>query len=86
VSASDKVTASSKAVTGDAAEQRLKTEIMYLPPRERHRLKQLQDDHGDWLTQTVQEYQRAREMNKLPDIVPTSAGGYNKTSMTLEVL
>jgi len=60
----------------------LKTEIMHLPPRERHRLKQLQDDHGDWLTQTVQEYQRAREMNKLPDIVPTSAGGYNKTSMS----
>ena len=86
VSASDKVTASSKAVTGDAAEQRLKTEIKHLPPRERHRLKQLQDDHGDWLTHTVQEYQRAREMNKLPDIVPTSAGGYNKTSMTLGFL
>jgi transcriptional coactivator HFI1/ADA1 len=43
VSASDKLTTSSKPVTGDAAEQRLKTEVMQLPPRERHRLKQMQD-------------------------------------------
>lgn len=29
----------SKPVSGDAAEQRLKTEVMQLPPRDRRRLK-----------------------------------------------
>ena len=43
-------------------------------------MKQMTDEHGDWLSATVAEAQKAREMNKLPDIVPASAGGYNKTS------
>ena len=39
VSANDKPTVVSKPISGDAAEQRLKTEIMQLPPRDRRRLK-----------------------------------------------
>ena len=43
VSANDKPTAGagSKPVSGDAAEQRLKTEVMQLPNRDRRRLKDL---------------------------------------------
>lgn len=43
VSANDKPTtgAGSKPVSGDAAEQRLKTEVMQLPARDRRRLKDL---------------------------------------------
>ncbi len=41
VSANDKPTAVSKPVSGDAAEQRLKTEVMQLPARERRRLKEI---------------------------------------------
>lgn len=50
VSANDKPTAGagSKPVTGDAAEQRLKTEVMQLPSRDRRRLKDLsQNEVGD---------------------------------------
>lgn len=39
VSANDKPTLVSKPVSGDAAEQRLKTEVMQLPPRDRRRIK-----------------------------------------------
>lgn len=39
VSANDKPSMVSKPVSGDAAEQRLKTEVMQLPPRDRRRLK-----------------------------------------------
>lgn len=43
VSANDKPTVVSKPVSGDAAEQRLKQEVMRLPPRDRRRLKELRD-------------------------------------------
>lgn len=39
VSANDKPTVVSKPVSGDAAEQRLKVEVMQLPPRDRRRIK-----------------------------------------------
>lgn len=39
VSANDKLTVVSKPASGDAAEQRLKTEIIQLPARDRRRLK-----------------------------------------------
>jgi transcriptional coactivator HFI1/ADA1 len=42
VAANDKPTATAKPVTGDAAEQRLKSEIMQLPPRERRRIRKLE--------------------------------------------
>jgi transcriptional coactivator HFI1/ADA1 len=41
VAANDKPTAQTKPVSGDEAERRLKQEVMALPARERHRLKQL---------------------------------------------
>lgn len=41
MSANDKPTVLSKPVVGDAAEQRLKTEVMQLPARERRRLKEV---------------------------------------------
>lgn len=43
VSANDKPTigAGNKPISGDAAEQRLKTEVMALPPRDRRRIKDL---------------------------------------------
>lgn len=43
VSANDKPTVLSKPVSGDAAEQRLKTEVMSLPARDRRRLKDIPD-------------------------------------------
>lgn len=39
VSANDKPSVVSKPASGDAAEQRLKTEVMQLPPRDRRRIK-----------------------------------------------
>lgn len=39
VSANDKPSVVSKPTSGDAAEQRLKTEVMQLPPRDRRRIK-----------------------------------------------
>jgi transcriptional coactivator HFI1/ADA1 len=42
VAANDKPTTTTKPITGDAAEQRLKTEIMHLPPRERRRIRKLE--------------------------------------------
>jgi transcriptional coactivator HFI1/ADA1 len=52
VSANDKPTtgAGSKPVTGDAAEQRLKTEVMQLPSRDRRRLKDLSQNEVRGLT------------------------------------
>jgi transcriptional coactivator HFI1/ADA1 len=43
VSANDKPTSTLKPVTGDAAEQQLKTEIMLITAKERSRLKTLQE-------------------------------------------
>lgn len=43
VSANEKPTILSKPVSGDAAEQRLKTEVMKLHARDRRRLKEVQD-------------------------------------------
>ncbi|KAJ5101492.1 hypothetical protein NUU61_003714 [Penicillium alfredii] len=40
VSANDKPSVVSKPISGDAAEQRLKTEVMQLPPRDRRRIKE----------------------------------------------
>jgi transcriptional coactivator HFI1/ADA1 len=44
VSANDKPANVSKPVSGDAAEQRLKTEVMQLPARDRRRLKDIPPD------------------------------------------
>jgi hypothetical protein len=43
VSANDKPMVLSKPVSGNAAEQRLKTEVMHLPARDRRRIKEVPD-------------------------------------------
>lgn len=115
MSANDKPTVLSKPVVGDAAEQRLKTEVMQIPARDRRRLKEVQDvsatlkitygrgggegwdgegcanlkihdiqgDITDPLNHSVavsiHDYLSSKQI-KLPDSVPASAGGLNKTS------
>ena len=50
VSANDKPTTGtgSKPVSGDAAEQRLKVEVMQLPSRDRRRLKDISQNDVSW--------------------------------------
>ena len=88
VSSTDKptTTTAGKPVSGDAAEQRLKAEIMALPARERHRLKQLaeQGSLGDDFARVMRSI-KDREIIKPPDVVPASAGGFNKTNWELEI-
>ncbi|KAI9724903.1 MAG: hypothetical protein M1812_000179 [Candelaria pacifica] len=85
VSANDKPTNISKPVSGDAAEQRLKTEVMQLPARDRRRLKDIPEaDPFDTFSDMLHEYHHAKQI-KLPDVVPASAGGLNKTNWDLEI-
>ena len=49
VSANDKPLVVSKPASGDAAEQRLKTEVMQIPPRERRRLKAIPEVCYVWI-------------------------------------
>ncbi|DAA78946.1 TPA_exp: Uncharacterized protein A8136_2731 [Trichophyton benhamiae CBS 112371] len=84
VSANDKPTVVSKPASGDAAEQRLKTEVMQLPPRDRRRLKAIPEPDPSTLPNPLEEYQLARQI-RLPDQVPASAGGLNKTNWELEI-
>ncbi|KAI9812602.1 MAG: transcriptional coactivator hfi1/ADA1 [Pycnora praestabilis] len=85
VSANDKPTSISKPVSGDAAEQRLKTEVMQLPARDRRRLKDIPDsDPYESYNNAIVDYDRAKQI-KLPDVVPASAGGLNKTNWELEI-
>ncbi|KAK6607797.1 transcriptional co-activator [Botrytis cinerea] len=89
VSANDKPTtgAGSKPVSGDAAEQRLKTEVMQLPSRDRRRLKDLSQndfDPFDAFATMLTEHRRPKPARQ-PEIVPASAGGLNKTNWDLEI-
>jgi transcriptional coactivator HFI1/ADA1 len=80
VSATDKPTTTTKAISGDANEMRLKTEVMQLPGRERRRLKDLPEiDKNPQYAAEVQTYQRAKQPSA-PVAAPASAGGLNKTS------
>ncbi|KUJ15722.1 uncharacterized protein LY89DRAFT_685672 [Mollisia scopiformis] len=89
VSANDKPTtgAGSKPVSGDAAEQRLKTEVMQLPSRDRRRLKDLSQNDFDPQDPfaTLWGERRQQIKTKLADAVPASAGGLNKTNWDLEI-
>ena len=81
VSANDKPSVVSKPVSGDAAEQRLKTEVMQLPGKDRRRLKTISErDPYEEATLRAREEYRASKSIRLPDTVPASAGGLNKTS------
>ena len=54
VSANDKPTVLSKPVVGDAAEQRLKMEVMQLPARDRRRLKEIPEvSHGTYRRRSI---------------------------------
>ncbi|CZR60470.1 related to transcriptional coactivator HFI1 [Phialocephala subalpina] len=89
VSANDKPTtgAGSKPVSGDAAEQRLKTEVMQLPSRDRRRLKDLSQNDFDPMNPFDSLWGERRQIakTKLADAVPASAGGLNKTNWDLEI-
>ncbi|KAJ5934569.1 Transcriptional coactivator SAGA-type complex Ada1/Tada1 [Penicillium verhagenii] len=85
VSANDKPSMVSKPISGDAAEQRLKTEVMQLPPRDRRRIKGIPErDPNEVTPNELEEYQLAKQI-KLPSQVPASAGGLNKTNWELEI-
>ena len=80
VSANDKPSVVSKPVSGDAVEQRLKTEVMQLPARDRRRLKEAPEvDRVDMPLHDLSLYHAAKQF-KVPDAVPTSAGAAHKTS------
>ncbi|KAF2402489.1 putative transcriptional co-activator [Trichodelitschia bisporula] len=81
VSANDKPTTGIKPATGDAMEQRLKTDIMQLPARERHRLKGIQNEHDDAFQASTQQLLESRYIRQ-PSF---SAGGSDKTNWELEI-
>ncbi|RMJ25235.1 transcriptional coactivator HFI1 ADA1 [Aspergillus sp. HF37] len=85
VSANDKPSVVSKPASGDAAEHRLKTEVMQLPPRDRRRIKNIPErDPHEPEPSELEEYHLAKQI-KLPSQVPASAGGLNKTNWELEI-
>ncbi|MCJ1413760.1 transcriptional coactivator hfi1/ADA1 [Xylographa parallela] len=85
VSANDKPTTLPKPISGDAAEQRLKAEVMQLPARDRRRLKEITDgDQTDPTIAAMAEYQLAKQLRS-SDAVPASVGGFNRTNWDLEI-
>ncbi|RYP57516.1 hypothetical protein DL769_009431 [Monosporascus sp. CRB-8-3] len=85
VSANDKPTANvgAKPVTGDAAERRLKMEVMLLPSRDRRRIKDLvhnEYDPSEAMASMFLDHHKGRSAR--PSEVPASANGLNK--MTIE--
>ncbi|EXJ92940.1 hypothetical protein A1O3_01496 [Capronia epimyces CBS 606.96] len=81
--------ASSKpAITSDAAEQRLKVEVMALPPRDRRRLKAIANDkleeEAAARKNPYEEYYNALRI-KAPEPVSGSAAGLTKTNWDLEI-
>ncbi|KAJ3567223.1 hypothetical protein NPX13_g6845 [Xylaria arbuscula] len=80
VSANDKPAANvgAKPVTGDAAERKLKAEVMQLPSRDRRRIKDLalnDFDPHDMMADMFMEHHRGRNMRTAD--VPQSATGLN---------
>ncbi|KAK8071100.1 hypothetical protein PG997_011303 [Apiospora hydei] len=90
VSANDKPTTGvgAKPVTGDAAERRLKGEVMQLPSRDRRRIKDLV--HNDFdpfesMAQMFSDHHRGKAV-KAPEPPASAAGGINKTmNLDLEI-
>ncbi|KPM43060.1 hypothetical protein AK830_g3441 [Neonectria ditissima] len=88
VSANDKPVASagSKPVSGDAAERRLKGDIMQLPARDRRRVKDLA--HNDWdplesVSNVFTETHRKPSM--VADATPSTTTGINNMNFDLEI-
>ena len=88
--ASDKATSNSAAKPAnisDVGEQRLKAEVMWIPARDRRRIKALQGDkqEDDNLTNNVYEgYHQAGKI-RAPENVPATGGGLAKTNWDLEI-
>ncbi|KAI0434347.1 transcriptional regulator of RNA polII, SAGA, subunit-domain-containing protein [Xylaria sp. FL1042] len=88
VSANDKPAANvgAKPVTGDAAERRLKAEVMQLPNRDRRRIKDLSlndfDPH-DAMADMFMDHHRGRTTRTAD--VPQSATGLNGMNLDLEI-
>jgi len=89
--ASDKAagaTTSKAVATSDAAEQRLKTEVMALPARDRRRLKGAASDKTEEEAaarrNVYEEYYHASRI-KAPEAAPGAAAGLTKTNWDLEI-
>ncbi|KAL2157663.1 hypothetical protein VTH06DRAFT_5146 [Thermothelomyces fergusii] len=90
VSANDKpsTTAGTKPVSGDAAERRLKGEVMQLPPRDRRRIKDLA--HNDFdpyesLANVFTEHARMRHPKSADVPASAAAGGLSRMNFDLEI-
>ncbi|KAI1113939.1 transcriptional regulator of RNA polII, SAGA, subunit-domain-containing protein [Nemania sp. NC0429] len=88
VSANDKPAANvgAKPVTGDAAERRLKADVMQLPTRDRRRIKDLalnDFDPNDVMADMFLDHHRGRT-TRAPE-VPQSATGLNGMNLDLEI-
>ena len=82
-------TALKPGAASDAAEQRLKVEVMALLPRDRRRLKgvtadKAEEDASLSRRHGYEDYFQAGKI-RVPDSVPASAGGLNKTNWDLEI-
>ncbi|KAJ9156427.1 Transcriptional coactivator HFI1/ADA1 [Pleurostoma richardsiae] len=89
VSANDKPTTASgsKPISGDAAERRLKGEVMQLPSRDRRRIKDLAHNDVDpyeSLANVFTDHHKARPPRATAEI-PPSAGGLNRMNFDLEI-
>ncbi|KAK6222841.1 hypothetical protein LQW54_000650 [Pestalotiopsis sp. IQ-011] len=89
VSANDKPTigVGAKPVTGDAAERRLKGEVMQLPTRDRRRIKELVNNDFDpyeSMTSMFSEHHRGKP-TRGPEMLPSATGGLNKMNYDLEI-
>ena len=76
-------------IASDAGEQRLKVEVMGLPARDRRRLKGLgaagdKPEDDSVLKRKYEDYYQAGKIC-VPENVPPSAGGLNKTNLGLEI-
>ncbi|CAM1501081.1 Fc.00g102430.m01.CDS01 [Cosmosporella sp. VM-42] len=88
VSANDKpaTSAGSKPVSGDAAERRLKGDVMQLPARDRRRIKDLVQNDWDPL-ETISNvfFDTHRKPSVVPDATPSAGGGINNMNFDLEI-
>lgn len=90
VSANDKPLSGSgtKVISGDAAEQRRKAEVMALPNRDRRRIKDLTTndiDHNELFAQMFSTTRRLPKPKMDFVTVPQSAGGITKTNWDMEI-
>ncbi|KAJ3477195.1 hypothetical protein NLG97_g8901 [Lecanicillium saksenae] len=85
VSSNDKPTASaSKAVSGDAAERRLKGDVMQLPARDRRRIKDLTQNDFD-INENLSSVFTESRRKTTQDASSSAAGGINNMNFDLEI-